>query len=293
VEIRPFRRADAAPVAELSAFCARGETDFVLNPYWLTEAELFAEYERFQIAPEDHLLVAAGNNGEILGLAGFLRRPGAREAGMCCPIVARSARGKGVGGQLLRAARRHGRERLGVRLATAGIGTRNRAGYSLLTSLGFRPVRQHFLMRCDATSPLPRFDAASLEMARPEHADAILDIYTACGFERRDRESMRDTLGDGRHAHSVAIQSGAVVAFVELETHWPSRVWVSYVGVAQAARDKGLGTALVTWSIARKFEAGADSALLLLSPANRTALRAYEKSGFRRHRLVDVPEEPF
>ena len=69
MEIRPFRRADAAPVAELSAFCARGETDFVLNPYWLTEAELFAEYERFQIAPEDHLLVAAGNNGEILGLA--------------------------------------------------------------------------------------------------------------------------------------------------------------------------------------------------------------------------------
>ena len=33
------------------------------------------------------------------------------------------------------------------------------------------------------------------------------------------------------------------------------------------------------------------SALLLLSPANRTALRAYEKSGFRRHRLVDVLEQ--
>ena len=29
----------------------------------------------------------------------------------------------------------------------------------------------------------------------------------------------------------------------------------------------------------------------MLSPANRTALRAYEKVGFRRHRLVDVLEK--
>jgi predicted GNAT family acetyltransferase len=28
----------------------------------------------------------------------------------------------------------------------------------------------------------------------------------------------------------------------------------------------------------------------MLSPANRTAVRAYEKVGFRRHRLVDVLE---
>ena len=35
------------------------------------------------------------------------------------------------------------------------------------------------------------------------------------------------------------------------------------------------------------------TALLLLSPANRTALRAYEKVGFRRHRVVDVLENSF
>jgi ribosomal protein S18 acetylase RimI-like enzyme len=295
MEIRPFRPDDAGPLAELSAFCARGETDFVLNPYWQSESELFAEFERFGISPEEHLLVADDGGGDVLGLVGFLRRPGARDAGMCVPIVKRGERGKGIGGELLRAARQHALEKLGVRLATAGIGTRNRAGYSLLTSLGFRPVRQHFLMRCD-TSPHPvetDSNAISLGPADAGDADAILAIYEQCGFEKRDAESMQATLTDGRHAHAVARLDGTVVAFSELETHWPQRVWVSYVGVSPETRDRGIGTMLVTWSVARQFETGANSALLMLSPANRTAVRAYEKSGFRRHRLVDVLENSF
>ena len=83
------------------------------------------------------------------------------------------------------------------------------------------------------------------------------------------------------------------MAFCEIETHWPRRVWVSYVGVNPELRNHGLGTALVSWSLARQFESGAQTALLMLSPANRTALRAYEKGGFRRHRLVDVLENNF
>ena len=82
-----------------------------------------------------------------------------------------------------------------------------------------------------------------------------------------------------------------MVAFTESETHWPRRVWVAYVGVAADLRDRGVGSNLVAWALARRFEAGAESALLMLSPANRTALRAYEKVGFRRSRLVDVLEK--
>jgi predicted GNAT family acetyltransferase len=65
---------------------------------------------------------------------------------------------------------------------------------------------------------------------------------------------------------------------------------VAFVGVASELRDRGVGSTLVAWAVARRFEAGATSALLLLSPANRTALRAYEKVGFRLHRVVDVLE---
>ena len=72
MEIRPFRKSDAAAVAELAAFCARGETDFVLNPFFESEAELFAEFDRFGIDPETHLLVADAGDGEPLGMAGSL-----------------------------------------------------------------------------------------------------------------------------------------------------------------------------------------------------------------------------
>ena len=155
MEIRPFRKSDAPAVAELSSYCARGETDFVLNPYWLSEDELGAEFDRFGIDAERHLLVSDAGDGEVLGTVGFLRLPDRAEAGMCCPIVKRDMRGRGIGGELLRAARELGRQELGIRVATAGIGTRNRAGYSLLTS---NPpgTRQLFPKSGAAFRPFPR-----------------------------------------------------------------------------------------------------------------------------------------
>ncbi len=293
MSIRAFRADDAASLAALAVECARGEADFVLNPLWEDERELFAEFDRFGIDPEEHLLVADAGDGEVLGMVGFVRQPEATAAGMFCPIVKRSQRGRGLGGELLRAAQTRANEQLGIKLVTAGIGTRNRAGYSLLTSHGFRPVRQHFLMRCDAAPPSVDAPVADLELelAKPGDADAILEIYAACGFEARDATAMGRVLEDGRHAHAVARHDGRVVAFAELEVHWPRRLWVAYVGVTPDLRDRGVGSALVAWALQRQFEGGAKSALLMLSLANRTALRAYEKVGFRRYRLIDVLEK--
>lgn len=294
MEIRPFEAKDAPALAELAAFCARGENDFVLNPFWETEAELFAEFARFGLDPTTHMLVA-DDDGAAVGMVGYLRQDAQRDAGLICPIVRRDQRGRGVGGQLLRAARDLARDTLDIRLVTAGIGTRNRGGYSLLTSLGFRPVRQHFLMRCEAPPKPAIRDLAGYEFraAEPGDADEILALYLACGFERRSPEFMRSVLTDGRHQHSVAHDGQQVVAFCEIETHWPNRVWVSYIGVDPKRRDRGLGTALVAWSLDAQFRRGTSSALLMLSPANRSALRAYEKSGFKRFRLIDVLETTF
>jgi GNAT superfamily N-acetyltransferase len=289
--IRPFRRADARALAALSAACARTESDFVLNPLWESEAELFAEFERHGATPETHVLVDE-TGGEILGLTGFLRRPPASAAGMLCPIVVKSERGKGIGGELLRAALGLGAE-LGIKLVTAAVGTRNRPGYALLTGFGFRPVRQHFLMRCDQAPKPEKVPVRGLELAEagPGDAEAILALYHACGFDSRTEEGMRAAMSDGRHAHAVARLDCRVAAFAELETHWPERIWVSFVGVESGLRAKGVGSALVAWAVARRFATSTRSALLLLSPANRTALRAYEKVGFRRHRVVDVLEK--
>jgi len=290
MKIRAFRRDDAGPLAELSAGCLKGETDFVLNPLWETPDELFAEFERFGVAPEESLLVAEGDDGAPVGLAGLLRRPGARDAGLVAPVVMRDLRGKGAGGDLLRATLELA-ERVGVATLTGAIGTRNRAGYSLLTSLGFQPLRQHFMMRCDerpATVSLP-VSGLTLEAAKPDDADAILELYDASGFdETRGAERMARVLEDGIHFHAVARREGRVVAFVELETHWPRRVWLAYVGVHASLRNQGVGSATAAWALQRVFDSGAETALLLLSPVNRPAVRAYQKVGFHLHRTIDV-----
>ena len=291
--IRAFRAKDAGALVAVAKSCARGETDFVLVPLWESERDLFAEFERHGVAPEEHLLVGEAGDGTVIGCAGFVRRPRASAAGLVCPIVARDSRGQGMGGELLRAALTLGSDRLGVKLVSAAIGVRNRGGYSLLTALGFRAARQHFLMRLEEPPVAVRMpiEGLGLELAEEADTDAVLAIYSACGFEARTPESMRAILGDGRHAHAVARHGGKVVAFAEIETHWPERPWVAYVGVDSMLQNRGVGSALVAWALARQFEAGARSALLLLSPGNRPALQAYEKVGFHRHRLVDVLEK--
>ena len=293
MEIRPFRREDASSLAGLSRDCARGESEFVLNPLWETEDELFAEFDRFGIEPEENLLVADSGERELLGLVGLVRRPKAAAAGMFAPIVRRGERGRGLGGELLRAGIALA-ESSGVKLLTAGIGTRNRAGYSLLTSHGFRPMSQTFLMRCNETpkEDEPPLEGMERELAGSDDAEAILAIYAQCGFEERGLEAMRAVMHGDRHVHAVARHDGRMLAFVELETHWPRRPWVAYVGVDPELRDRGVGSSLVAWAVRREFEQGAaTSAQLMLSPANRTALRAYEKVGFRRARLIDVLEK--
>jgi len=289
--IRPYRPEDAPRLVELSRHCSRGESDFVLNPYWQNVDELHAEFDRFGISPEEHLLVAdAGDDGSVQGLVGFLRNPGERDAGMFCPIVASNERGRGVGGELLREALQLAKK-LGLATVTAGIGTRNRGGFSLLTSHGFRPVRQAWMMRCDRAPEVAEPSAGlSLEPAEPDDAAAILALYNTCDFPARPEAAMQSALSDGRHSHAVARRDGKLVGFVELETHWPERPWVAFVGVEPELRDRGVGSMLVAWALARAFENGAQAGQLMLSPANRTAMRAYEKVGFRRYRLIDVLE---
>ena len=290
--IRAFRPEDADPLVALARASARGETDFVLNPLWERAEELLADFARHGIAPERHLLVAESADG-VEGAVGFLRQPEAMTAGLVCPIVASERRGRGLGGELLRAALQYGRAQLGIELLSAAIGVRNRAGYALLTTLGFRATRQHFLLRLAARPAAPRRPLAAglaFAAAQPADAEAVLALYGRCGFAFRDLAETRAALEHPLRDVAIARRDEHVVAVVELETHWPTRPWVAYVGVEGGLRDRGLGSALVAWALTRQFERSAQSALLLLSPGNRTAVRAYEKVGFRRHRVIDVLE---
>ena len=258
--IRRFRPADAPALAALALDCARGETDFVLNPLWETADELFAEFARFEIRPEEHLLVAdEGDDGEVQGMVGFLRRPRDRSAGMLCPIVRRKERGRGVGGELLRAAQRHGAEQLGIELATAGIGTRNRGGYSLLTSHGFRPVRQAYVMSCEQSPAVPEVPIAGLEIETRGPTTPRRSSRSTCRAASR---------AAARSACARCSATGAT------RTRWRARAarwsrssssrrtgrsgrgWRSSASTKER-RDRGLGSSLVAWLLARQFAAGA------------------------------------
>lgn len=289
--IRPFRGDDAAALAAIAAGCARNEADFVLQPLWETEEELFADFDRHGTDPEDYLLVAESDEGRALGMAGFLRFPQDPSAALIPPVVERAARGRGLGGELLRAALALGRER-DVKLAIAALGSRNRSGHALLTAYGFRPVRQHFLLRCDgAGAPAGALPVGTnLEPARAADLPEIAELYAEAGFPERTPEAMRRAYDDGHHAHAVARLDGKVVGFVELDAFSSRRVWVSFVGVRRDLRERGVGTGIVRFALERAFARGAEHALLLLSPANRAAMRSYEKAGFHLHRVIDVLE---
>ena len=68
--VRAFRPDDAPVLARLSADCLHGEAEFVLNPLWKTEDELFAEFARHGIEPSEHMLVAQAEDGTVVGLSG-------------------------------------------------------------------------------------------------------------------------------------------------------------------------------------------------------------------------------
>ena len=292
MEIRNFLPEDAKSLVALSMACARSESDFVLNPAWECEQDVFAEFARHRIEPAEHLLVAAADDGQLCGFVGFLREPRSMTAGLYVPIVAREERGHGGGGELLRAAPAHGADRPGLKLVSAAIGARNHAGYALLASAGFRPVRQHLLMRCDAPpkATMPALNELDVAQAGPEHAPGVLAVYEACGFEPRSLEAEEALLLDPLRPTLVASLEGRVVGFVELETHLRRRAWVAYVGVSADMRDRGLGSAPVARKLDQQFAPEAAQAFPLLLLANRTALRAYENAGFRRHRVIDVLE---
>ena len=141
-------------------------------------------------------------------------------------------------------------------------------------------------MQSPRSQPAPGF---LLEDGKPDDAAAIhASISSAASRRGAGRRARAFT--SSRQRFAVARRDAELAAFVELDLHWPRRPWVAFVGVSPAQRDHGLGTALTAWALAERFDAGAASALLALSPSNRTALRSYEKVGFRLHRVFDVLE---
>jgi len=71
----------------------------------------------------------------------------------------------------------------------------------------------------------------------------------------------------------------------------PNGTWGidQFIGELDLA-DRGHGSAFIRSFIDRPFAAGASRVITDPDPDNARAIRAYEKAGFRRHRLVETPD---
>lgn len=136
--------------------------------------------------------------------------------------------------------------------------------------------------------------AASVEPARPEHHDALLEIAGSCFrysrfhldpeipdelAHRVKREWIRSYVEGARGLELLAaLDGGSPVGFLAVLEREGARV-IDLVGVASAAQGSGVGSALVSAFVARH---GADSRDLLAGTqvANVPSLRLYAAHGF-------------
>ncbi len=91
--------------------------------------------------------------------------------------------------------------------------------------------------------------------------------------------------GDGRWV-LVARSADGPVGYIAVERHQDGSGYIDLVGVAPAARGRGVGAALVAAGVARVGSAGCARAHLTVREDNHVARRLYGRLGFTEERII-------
>jgi ribosomal protein S18 acetylase RimI-like enzyme len=128
-----------------------------------------------------------------------------------------------------------------------------------------------------------------------------LDGIVIRGFEEADRPAvaaLHDALFPDTHARGhridegtdrlvlVAVRDGQVVGYVAAEQQEDGEGYVDYLGVDEAIRGRGLGTALVDLACAQLRARGSSSVHLTVRTSNVAARRVYAACGFTEERIL-------
>lgn len=294
--IRPAARGDLERVARLLDeydVADAGRADFGV-------AVLRDDWDRGGFDPARDAWVAE-EAGRLVGYAEvFEEDPGALDA---YARVHPDARGRGLGAALVAHTERRAAQTASER--GAGLPLRNcisatdDAARALLRAHGYTRVRSFLHM--EVALPAPRVAAPVDPSVTIRALDPVADAAAAnallgeafagqWGFEATPPDAWSHPIA---HADPglVAIVDGRV-AGVLLGRSWNDVGWVEDVGVAAAARRRGVGLALMLEAFEHFARRGLDRAMLNVDEDNPTgAPRLYERVGMQVGRRWDVLEK--
>ncbi|WP_294054033.1 GNAT family acetyltransferase [Sphingomonas sp.] len=130
-----------------------------------------------------------------------------------------------------------------------------------------------------------------IEAATADDCEAVVALWEACGLTRPWNDPRADfalALGGPASAVLVARGEGGALAGSVMTGFDGHRGWVYYLAVADAARRRGLGRALMAAAEAWLRERGAPKLQLMVREDNEAALGFYEALGLERQKVVTL-----
>jgi mycothiol synthase len=223
-------------------------------------------------------------------------------------LVLPEYRRRGIGRALLaenvrRATERATTEPAGTEIRVEAFVEDTEVGHrTILTEVGFEPVRHFFLMRVPDLDHVPRAplpDGLELRPVTPDQHRAIFDAEAEAFRDHWGHREQGDDLFHTMYAKAELDTSlwavawdGDEIAGVVQAWIWPEenehlgvkRGWLERISVRRAWRRRGLARALTAEAMRRLRTAGMDDAMLGVDSENPTgALGLYEGLGFAVH----------
>ncbi|MQW78081.1 mycothiol synthase [Nocardioides sp. dk4132] len=216
-------------------------------------------------------------------------------------VVRPSARRRGVGRELLSAVLAEASPEARGRGPLLAWSHGNHPGAAALAAAyGFERMRDLWVMRRDASDPLPALEVPSgIEVRgyRPEDADEVVRV-NAAAFAAHPEQGAMDAaeLAERMSAEwfdpaglLVATETGSdrLLGFHWTKRHSPELGEVYVVGIDPAAQGRGLGKLLTLAGLHHLTDAGVREVLLYVESDNAPAIAVYSRLGFR-HDEVDT-----